>query len=531
MKFRSCACRRISGLDLIVVCIATLLLGCAAGPRSRPEVVIDSGTLAGAYIDGTRSFKGIPYAAPPIGELRWSPPAPEQAWGGVRLADEYAPHCAQIDPGILWFELDEISEDCLTLNVWTPATEGEQLPVMVWIHGGGYSNGSGNIPRLNSTRLARQGVVLVTINYRLSVFGFLNHPALAASRPDAPAGNYGLLDAVAALEWVQRNIAAFGGNPDNVTIFGESAGAGVVNTLLVMPSSEGLFHRAISQSASVGLAPDPYLDQRAGFLLPANKLGAKYLEKLGIANYESATAEVAADLRAMTTEQLLSVLAIEDRFTPVVDGVTLPDQVGAITAAGEQHQVPYITGGNSWEASLGRQIGGGFSPEFAGRLVPAESKASLYPGLEGAALDDQIFGDLIVLSGSRYTADQMAAGGAPVFRYYLSYLAAARRESQPGVAHGDDIAFVMQTMDLEPDLDVISEQDCDISELMSAYWVQFAKTGNPNRDGLPEWPAYTVEQRQTLEIGDEVVVRENHFAERMDFHVSRGEDFLKRARN
>jgi para-nitrobenzyl esterase len=521
-----------SGVLVLIVCLVAIA-GCSgiAWNSASPEVSVESGRLRGAVIDEVRVFKGIPYAAPPVGEFRWLPPRPVTSWDGVRSATGYGPHCAQIDPGILWFELDQSSEDCLTLNVWSPAVDADaKLPVMVWIHGGGYSNGSGNIARLNSPSFARQGVVLVTINYRLSVFGFLNHPALAASDPRGSTGNYGLLDVVAGLGWVQRNIAEFGGDPNNITIFGESAGAGLVNTLLVMPSTAGLFHKAISQSASVGLAPDPYPDRRAGFLQPANKAGIKYAKRLGIADYQSASPAVAAALRAKTTDQLLTVLAMEDRYTPVVDGKTLPDQVGALTAAGKQHPVPYITGGNSWEASLGREIGGGFSPEFAARLVPQADKDFLYPDLSGEALADQIFGDLIVLSGSRYTADQMIKVGAPVYSYFLTYVAAARRDTQPGTAHTDDIAFVLQTLDNEADLDSVSDKDREISELMSAYWVQFARTGNPNDAGLPEWPAYTSSQGPVLEIGDTIAVRDNLLQDRMEFHIARGTGLLKKAR-
>lgn len=519
---------------LVIISCTSFVGGCAstAWNSSSPEAVVDTGSLRGTVISEVNAFKGIPYAAPPVGELRWVPPQRAASWAGVRSAIDYAPHCAQIDPGVLWFELDEYSEDCLALNVWSPAAKQDaRLPVMVWIHGGGYSNGSGNIARLNSPLFAKQGVVLVTVNYRLSVFGFLNHPALAAGHPDKLTGNYGLLDLVAGLEWVQRNIAAFGGDPDNVTIFGESAGAGLVNTLLVMPAAEGLFHRAISESASVGLAPDPYPAKRAGFLPPANKLGQSYAKKLGVADYNSDRPEVAAALRAMTTDQLLSVLQMKDRYTPVVDGISLPDQVGALTAAGKQHRVPYITGGNNWEASLGREIGGGFSPEFAARLVSQADKDRLYPGLSGDALADQIFGDLIVLSGSRYTANQMVKVGAPVYSYYMTYVAAARRDTQPGAAHTDDIAFVLQTLDNESDLDIVTAQDREVSELMSAYWVQFAKTGNPNRTGLPEWPAYVSNDGPILEIGDAVEVREQLLQDRMEFHIARGSDLMEKTRN
>ena len=514
---------------LVFGVVTFILGGCTLFPKPPPETTVESGQLRGAVINGVQSFKGIPYAAPPIADLRWVPPQPVASWDGVRDATEYAPHCAQIDPGVLWFELDEISEDCLALNVWSPAKSAEgKLPVMAWVHGGGYSNGSANIARLNSPRLAQQGVVLVTINYRLSIFGFFNHPALAASHPEYPVGNYGLLDVVASLEWVQRNIAAFGGDPDNVTIFGESAGAGLVNHLMVTPASAGLFHRAISQSASVGLAPDPYVDRRAGFLPAANSLGEKYLKKMGVVDYASASPELAARLRGMSTEQLLQVMEVTDRFTPVVDGTTIPDQVGLLTAAGKYHHVPYITGGNSWEASLGREIGGGFSPEFAAKLVPQGEKDRLYAGLDEVELADQAFGDLIVLSGSRYTAMQLAKGGSPVYSYYLSYVAADRRAAQPGAAHTDDIAFVMQTLDNEDDLEKVSPEDCDVSDLMSAYWVQFARTGNPNRAGLPEWPQFEDGQVTVLEIGDTTIVRDELFDERMNFHINRATDLLNR---
>jgi para-nitrobenzyl esterase len=519
-------------LSLFLV-TAAVIPGCSIfgpGVGKHPHVKIESGSLQGAISDGVSVFKGIPYAAAPVGDLRWRPPQPVKPWRKLRDATEYAPHCAQNETDILWFDLDKISEDCLTLNVWTAGqNHREKRPVMVWIHGGGYSNGSGNIARLNSPLMSRKGVVLVTVNYRVSLFGFMTHPAIAASNPDDPVGNYGLQDVVASLEWVQNNISAFGGDPNNVTIFGESAGAGIINTLLVVPAAEGLFQRAISESASVGLAPDPYPDRRAGFLPPSNKLGKAFVKKLGFADYKSADPQLAKALRRIGTKDLLAVLSNTDRYTPIVDGKFFPDQVAVLTAAGKMHKVPYLTGGNNWEASLGREIGGGFSPEFAGKLVPAADKERLYPGLEGEALDDQIFGDLIVLSGSRYMANQMVAQGVPVYSYYFTYVADARRATQPGAAHTDDIAFVLQTLDSEDDLeDAVTLRDRRISELMSSYWVQFAKTGNPNRQDLPEWPAYAGDNGPILEIGDEIVVHDKLLEERMEFHIERGQDFLER---
>jgi para-nitrobenzyl esterase len=512
-----------------------LLAACAPREPAAPapaapaptEVRIDSGALRGTVVDGVQVFKGIPFAAPPVGEWRWRPPQPVTPWDGVRAAQDYAPFCVQPESALLWFELTRTSEDCLMLNVWTPdVASTEKLPVMVWIHGGGYSQGTGNIPRLNSSALAKQGVVLVTVNYRLAILGFMVHPAVTATHPDEPAGNYGLMDTVASLEWVQRNIAAFGGDPENVTIFGESAGAGIVNYLMVMPSADGLFHRASSQSSSVGMAPEAYIDRQAGFQKAGEKVAVEFVSKAGLDDSE----DLAAALREMPVDELVGLMGERDRFTPVVEGRLVPDQPGVLFAQGKQQNVPYITGGVSWEASLGRSIGGGFSPEFAAKLVPAADKERLYPGLTGTGLEDAIFGDLIVLSHSRYMANQMRQLGSPVYSFFMSYVAEDRRDRQPGVAHADDIAFVMNTLDAEGDLEVITESDRATSDLMSAYWVQFAKSGNPNKEGLPEWPAYQADTARVLEIGDEVIIRDEFLAERMAYHMERGKALLERSR-
>jgi len=510
-------------LKIIIWAYLALMLNACS---TAPEVVTESGALRGTVTDDVLSFKGIPFAAPPVGEWRWRPPQAVAPWSGIRDASKYGAFCAQPDSDMLWFDLGPVSEDCLTVNVWTPDTQpAKPLPVMVWIHGGGYSQGSGNIARLNSPAITAQGVVLVTVNYRLHAFGFMAHPAIGAAHPNEPHGNYGLMDNVAALHWVQRNISSFGGDPGNVTLFGESAGAGVVNYLMVMPSTAGLFHRAISQSSSVGLAPEAHINKRVGFIIAGEKRASQFAKKLPLNEGE----DEATALRTLSTNEILEAMAPRDRFTPVVDGRVVPEQVATMFAEGKQHDVPYMNGGVSWEASLGRQIGGGFSPKFAARLVPKFVQEHHYPGLEGEALEDQIFGDLIVFGGSRNTLDSMQQMNSPAYSYFMSYVASDRRDRQPGVAHADDIAFVMQTLDTEQDLENISDRDREISALMSAYWVEFARNGNPNAEGLPEWKPYTPEAPRVLEIGDEIVLHESFRQGRIAYHVAQGKYMLDRS--
>ena len=419
-----------------------------------------------------------------------------------------------------------MSEDCLTLNVWTPNhAQDAKLPVMVWIHGGGYVQGSGNIPRLNSPDLAREGVILVTLNYRLTLFGFFAHPTMTEQQSDELLGNYGLMDLMAGLEWVQQNIEQFGGDPDNVTIFGESAGGALVNYLMVIPSAKNLFNKAISESASVGLAPDAKIRNRSGFQPPAEKLGKSFVRRAGFKDSD----DPIRDLRALSMDEIIGLLKPTDRYTPMIDGMLIPDLVGVLFAAGEQNNVPYLTGGVSWEADLGRKVGGPFSPDVMQKIVPDEDKARLYPGLTGETLADTVFGDLIIHSQSRYLGDMMGNVSSPTYQYYFSYVADERRATDPGVAHADEIAFVMQTLDTE--LAAPTAKDREVSKLISSYWVRFAQDSNPNGPGLPEWPEYHADAPFVLEIGDEVVLHEDLTPERMAYHKQRGIAKLEQARD
>ena len=517
-----------SVLKAALCALAMCLSACAALKQPGPQVTIETGVLRGTDSDGVLSFKNIPYAAPPVGRLRWQSPQEPQPWDGVRSATSYGPTCAQLDNPTNWFKFPKISEDCLTLNVWTTnLNPTAKLPVMVSIHGGGFVQGSGNIPRQDGTNLATRGVVLVSINYRLAMFGFMTHPALAKMNPGQPQGNYGLMDSQAALEWVQRNISSFGGDPNNVTIFGTSAGGNTVNSLLVMPSAKGLFHKAIAQSASTGLAPGPYIDKVAGFSPPTDRVGEAFVKRFDLDPAE----DVGEALYNMSMRDLLGAMTTMDTFTPVVDGVVIPDQIGLMFEEGRQHDVDYIMGTNSFEAALGYQVGGdNFSPKMFARLVRPEDKARLYPGLTDTQVEEEIFADIVTNSGARFVADNMVKNGSSVYGYYFTYVADARRGKQPGAAHADDVAFVTGNLEAELDLNRrnISPNDREVSDLMSDYWVQFAKTGNPNGSGLPEWPVYDPNTSQFLEIGDETQVREDFLVERMDYHINRSRDLLKR---
>ncbi len=498
-----------------------ILLSSCSILNADHRVRIDSGWLLGSEENEVLSFKGIPFATSTEGINRWRPPQKKESWRGNRDAQDYGDFCPQSKRDTLWFELGKTSEDCLSLNVWTPKkTSATKLPVMVWIHGGGYLQGSGNIPRLNNPEFVKQDVVLVTVNYRLNVFGFFAHPDLVQQSGDEMVGNYGLLDVIAALEWIQRNINQFNGDPNNVTVFGESAGASLISYLMITPESKGLFHKAISQSAAVGLAPDTHINERVGFNVSGMEIAKKFTQRMGLELDQSMD-----QLRQLSSDEIIQKLDPRSVFGPMIDGTLIPDHVGLLFAQGKQHDVPFLIGGNSWEASLGRQIGGGFSPKFISRLVPKKDRDMLYPGLQGEQLEDQVFGDLVLLSTGRYMANQMAYVDAKTYHYHFSYVASEKVNKQPGAAHADDIAFVMKTLEVE--LENVSEKDKQISNLMHNYWVQFAKTGNPNLPGQPKWIPYNQDNGSVLEIGDTIALKNNFLNERINYHINRGTNFLQ----
>jgi para-nitrobenzyl esterase len=474
-----------------------IALGAAAGARGDSLTVkTEQGKVHGKLINQgkVRAFLGLPYAAPPVGDLRWKAPQPPAKWKGKREAASYGARCMQADvfPDMV-FQDSGPSEDCLYLNVFTPADARpkSKLPVMFWIHGGGYSAGSASEPRHNGDFLPLKGVVLVTINYRLGVFGFLAASALA-QEAGGPAGNYGLMDMVAALEWVHANIARFGGDAANVTIFGESAGSFAVSTLMAAASAQGLFEKAIGESGG------------------AMRLGAQDSPTLAtIEQRDDAWASEAlgtsalAGMRALPAEKILEAAMQKGspRFSPVVDGKFLTEPVAQTYAEGKQAHVTLLAGWNRDEgAPLREVVTAAKWKDFAAETFGARADEflSLYP----AASDEQAERSAIDYNGDTFIAfstwqwveAQVKTGDAPVYRYHLEHPAPPSKFHPGSYAfHSDDIEYVFGTLDTRPGADWQPE-DRKLSDEMMDYWTNFARTGDPNgsgsEPGLPAWPRF-----------------------------------------
>ena len=449
------------------------------------------GKLHGKTINNgkVRAFLGIPYAAPPVGDLRWKAPAQPAKWKGTREAVNYGARCMQGDVfEDMVFQDSGPSEDCLYLNVFTPANTDShtRLPVMFWIHGGGYRGGSASEPRHNGDFLPLKGVVLVTINYRLGVFGFLATADLA-QEAGGSAGNYGLMDMVAALQWVHANIAKFGGDPDNVTIFGESAGSFAVSTLMAAVPAQGLFQKAIGESGgalNLGASDTPSLEAREQRQQDwATTLGASTLAELRA--LPAATIAAAAEKKGAPS------------FTTVIDGKFLTEPVAATYAAGKQAHVPLLAGWNRDEQfGLGNDMTGAKWKDFAAQTFGehAAEFLSLFPGdTDQQAVRSAIDYDsdkFIAFSTWRWVDAQTKTGDAPVYRYHLELAAPPSKFHRGWFAfHSDDIEYVFGTLDTRPGAEWRPE-DRKLSDQMMSYWTNFAKTGDPNGPGLPLWPRF-----------------------------------------
>ena len=460
--------------------------------------------VTGGLVEGTDSadakvkvFKGIPYAAPPAGELRWKEPQPLAAWAGVKKATEFGPRCMQ---GRIYedmvFRDTGPSEDCLYLNVWAPQVKGDaKLPVMVWIYGGGFQAGATSEPRQDGERLARKGVIVVSMNYRLGIFGFYSHPELTAESAHHASGNYGLLDQAAALKWVHENIAAFGGDPNKVTIFGESAGSFAVSALMASPVSKDFVHAAIGESGA-------FFGKTMGakHLAESEKRDAVFAEQMGMRSIK--------ELRAVDTERLLNAALKakgEDRFSPNIDGYFMPDSPYEIYAKGKQARIPLLAGWNRDEGNYREFFGGqpvtteNYSAKVRTRF--GESAAEALKLFSGDS-EEEIKKSAGFLSGMDFIAYgtwkwiEMHAktGEAPVFRYEFDQ-GPAGGDGNDGekvgafAYHSAEIEFVFGMLDSKKGI-AWRPEDYKLSELMGTYWTNFAKTGNPNGTGVPEWPRY-----------------------------------------
>src|SRR5580692_162717 len=481
-------------LGVCAVLAAPLALFAGA---SGPQVKTASGTVEGKDEGAVRAFLGIPYAAPPVGNLRWKPPAAAASWTGVRKATEFGAHCMQGRIyGDMNFRDPGGSEDCLTLNVWVPAKpSGAKLPVMVWIYGGGFAAGSTSEARQDGAHLAQQGVIVVSMNYRLGVFGFFVHPELAKESGHNAAGNYGLLDQLAALRWVHENIAAFGGDPGNVTIFGESAGSFSVSAQMASPLAKGLFQKAIGESGgaffSGGLAFEPLAAREEK---DVKLVGAK----LGVSTL--------AELRAIPAQKLLDPFAPPQAegfdFDPDVDGYFLPEPVPAIFAAAKQNDVPLLAGWNHDEGS--------YEVAFSPQKQTAESlkataqkefgdKTAEFMKLYPSDTPEQTLRSAEDFAGDRFIAfstwawleAQAKTGKQPVYRYRFDLGPPADPKGpQLGAYHSAEIEYVFGQLDSKAGVAWLPEHRA-LSEEMQKYWANFARSGDPNGPGLPKWPVYS----------------------------------------
>ncbi len=485
---------KLSHYVVLAVLICSLpVTACAAAPLVTKT---DKGEVAGKLSDDghVRAFLGIPFAAPPVGPLRWKPPQPAERWKDVRSAQSYGSHCMQVNQfADMVFHDPGASEDCLTLNVWTPTdvAPGAKLPVMVWIYGGGYYAGSTSERRQDGESFAHKGVILVSMNYRLNIFGFFAHPALAAENSQHAAGNYGLMDQAAALQWVKRNIAAFGGDPSNITLFGESAGSFSVSSQMASPMAKDTLAHAIGESGGAFSSTS----------LPSSTAAVAGVKDEAFARDVLGKTSL-ADLRAMSAADIVKAVEGQKspavRFGPDVDGLFLPDSVPAVYAAGRQAHIPLLAGWN-------RDEGGTPRDNVTLETYRKSAQTTWGPHADeflkaySATTDEEARRSSADLAADRFIAAstwewieaQVKTGGAPVYRYKFDRPSPGDKfhPATSGVFHSSEIEYVFGNLQVRPAAPWKPE-DYKLSDQMQDYWINFAKTGNPNGPGLPDWPVY-----------------------------------------
>jgi len=465
-------------------------------------IKVDGGAISGfpSQEGDVVAFKGIPFAAPPVGNLRWKAPQPVIPWSGVKNCADFGPSPMQNKPvpfGVYTKEFlipeQPISENCLYLNVWTKTTGAAKKPVFVWIYGGGFSSGGAAVPIYDGEAMAKKGIIFVSINYRVGIFGFLAHPELTKESPGKASGNYGLMDQIAALKWVKRNIAKFGGDPDNVTIGGQSAGSMSVNCLVASPLAKGLFNKAIAESGSLMLAKGGF---SAGNLADAEKQGLRIAATLHAGSLE--------DLRKIPAADLLKAPA---QFAPIIDGYVLPQPVSKIIADGKGNKVSLLIGWNADEGFVmkndtkeqfqqeAKEKYGKYADAFL-RFFPSNTEA------EVAQSQLKLSRDMIfAASGYKWAGIQAQAGTAPVYVYYFQHKLPATPDFEKyGAFHTGEVAYVTDNLKFlnRP----WKPNDQPLAIQMSGYWANFIKTGNPNGGSLPVWPKYNKTQNKAMVFGD-----------------------------
>lgn len=508
--------------QLLALSVLGLLAAC--GPtetREAPtpvaigaEVAVTGGTVQGLVgEDGLKQYHRIPYAAAPTGARRWAPPAPVEPWDGVRDATVPGPKCVQPSGtgGSFYDETGfEVSEDCLVLNVWTRAAhEEEGLPVMVWIHGGALVTGAGS--DYPGELLSSKGVVLVTANYRLGPFGFFALPELSAENPAGVSGNQGLRDQVAALEWVRDNIARFGGDPGNVTIFGESAGALSMSLLQATPLARGLFHRVIGQSGGA-FQPMGFRDRMTSYAPSAESRGQEIATVLAGEDGDDSL----AGLRALSAEHVLATYEANPALfnygsLAIVDGEVIPDEVATIFAEGRQADVPVMVGSTADEGTTLHEFivppfgeGAAGFEAYANAVLPeaGDALSALYPSgtdEEAHASGEALLADVLFTAPMRIWARAMQDVESEAYLYWFTWAPPIEEAERYGAFHAAEIGYVFGNLDLFGA--VPTDDDRAFSDLMATIWTQFARTGNPNGEGLPEWPAYARENEAYMELG------------------------------
>jgi para-nitrobenzyl esterase len=490
-----------ASITSLVALISCATIALAYKPLTKPfeTVKTDAGLVSGTTnATGDISiFKGIPFAAPPVGDLRWKAPQPVQPWQGVKKCDAFGPSPMQAKPAAfsMWSEeflipKEPISEDCLYLNVWTGAkTSKEKRPVLVWIYGGGFNSGGGGVPIYDGEALAKKGVVFVSFNYRVGVFGFFSHPELTKEAPYHASGNYGLLDQVAALKWVQKNIAAFGGNPANVTIAGQSAGSMSVNCMVATPLAKGLFTKAIAESGA-------NFSRGSSTLQQAEQDGIKLAEKLNAPGIEA--------LRNMPAEELFK--KAQGQRGPIVDGYVLPQTIAEIFAAHKQNDVALLTGWNQDEGLLFGPIknAADFRKEVSERYgADSTNFLKYYPAstdAEAATAQLNLSRDMIFGAQNYTWANIASQQGKKVYVYRFTRKVPATGEYvKYGAFHTGEVPYAYDNLKFvnrpwQP-------EDHKLAEVMSSFWTNFIMTGNPNGKGLPDWPAYTTNDKKVMDVG------------------------------